>query len=91
MATPLVYLMHIPKTAGMSLQGLVRRRYKKPGSLKLIYDQESVEKGFTDQPELELVMGHFRFGYHSFSDQAGTIYHFFEGTAAAGYFTLPVH
>lgn len=61
--------MHIPKTAGLSLQGLVRRRYKKPGALELVYAQEQVDSGFEDRPELETVMGHFRFGFHRFSDK----------------------
>lgn len=62
--------MHIPKTAGMSLQGLVRRRHKLPGSLELVYDQEAIEKGFIDQPKLKTVMGHFRYGYHQFSKRS---------------------
>jgi hypothetical protein len=61
--------MHIPKTAGMSLQGLVRRRYKKAGSLALIYSQQEVEQGFEDHPGLETVMGHYRFGFHKFSQR----------------------
>lgn len=63
------YIMHIPKTAGLSLQGLARRRHKKAGTLELVYTQEQVEKGFEDRPELETVMGHFRFGYHRFSEK----------------------
>lgn len=59
--------MHIPKTAGMSLQGLVRRRYKQAGSLALIYNASDLEKGFRDHPGLETVMGHYRFGFHRFS------------------------
>ena len=53
----------------MSLQGLVRRRHKKEGSLALIYTQEQVEHGFNDHPGLQTVMGHFRFGFHRFSSR----------------------
>lgn len=66
---PLNYIMHIPKTAGMSLQGLVRRRHKTDGSLELVYSKEHLEKGFTDHPKLETVMGHFRFGFNHNSDR----------------------
>lgn len=61
--------MHIPKTAGLSLQGLVRRRYKQPGALKLIYDREDIVQGFADDPDLQLVMGHYRYGYHQFTQR----------------------
>lgn len=66
---PLVYIMHIPKTAGMSLQGLVRRRHKKGGSLALIYDEQAIATGFNDSEALQTVMGHFRFGIHRFSSR----------------------
>ncbi len=69
MSEPLHYIMHIPKTAGLSLQGLVRRRHKKAGALNLIYTQAEVENGFEDEPDLEVVMGHFPFGYHRFSER----------------------
>lgn len=62
--------MHIPKTAGLSLQGLARRRYKVDGQLKLIYTQEANEKGFKDSHLLKVVMGHYRFGYHQYSDRS---------------------
>lgn len=68
--------MHIPKTAGLSLQGLVRRRCKKKGQLILVYTQEEVEKGFVDQPYLQVVMGHFPYGYHRFSGRPAH-YHVF--------------
>ncbi len=58
----------------MSLQGLVRRRHKKPGSLELIYTQEDVKRGFEDRPELLTVMGHYRYGFHKFSDRT---HHYF--------------
>jgi len=73
---PLHFIMHIPKTAGMSLQALVRRRYKKPESLHLVYEQEQVENGFEDEPELKLVMGHYRFGYHQFTNRPYAYYTF---------------
>lgn len=73
---PVNYIMHIPKTAGMSLQALVRRRYKKPGQLELVYDQEKVDSGFEDQDELKLVMGHFRYGYHKISKRPAKYFTF---------------
>ncbi len=66
---PLIYFMHIPKTAGMTMQTLARRHYKKPGELELIYTQQANLDGFDDRQELEMVMGHFRFGYHRFSSR----------------------
>lgn len=60
----------------MSLQGLVRRRHKRDGSLALIYNQPSVEEGFRDHPNLETVMGHFRFGFHRFSNRQARYFTF---------------
>lgn len=62
---PVFYLMHIPKTAGMSLQGLVRRRYKTPGELELVYFDDNDGIPFNPKQNLKLVMGHFRFGFHT--------------------------
>ncbi len=67
MASPINYIMHIPKTAGMSLQHLARRRHKATGSLELIYTLDKELNGFEDRPELQTVMGHFRHGIHKYS------------------------
>lgn len=74
MSKPLPYIMHIPKTAGLSLQGIVRRRYKKEAERALIYTQEDNINGFVDSEELKVVMGHFRYGMHRFSDRPH-VYH----------------
>ncbi|MGB0176166.1 MAG: hypothetical protein ACPF9D_03305 [Owenweeksia sp.] len=66
---PLYYFMHIPKTAGMTLQSLARWRYPDPRELELVYTQEDVLNGFEDRDELKLVMGHFRWGYHQHSQR----------------------
>ncbi|WP_417608923.1 hypothetical protein [Owenweeksia hongkongensis] len=63
------YIMHIPKTAGMSLQYLARRQHKAIGALELIYTLEKQQKGFENRPELHTVMGHFRYGIHRFSNR----------------------
>ncbi|AEV31998.1 Sulfotransferase family [Owenweeksia hongkongensis DSM 17368] len=63
------YIMHIPKTAGMSLQYLARRQHKAIGALELIYTLEKQQKGFENRPELQTVMGHFRYGIHRFSNR----------------------
>ena len=72
---PLDFLMHIPKTAGISLQGIARRRYP-AGALELVYQEKSVQKGFIDRRELQLVMGHFPYGYHRLSGRPAR-YHVF--------------
>lgn len=74
MQKPLPYIMHIPKTAGLSLQGIVRRRYKKEEERALIYTQKDNEEGFEDRSSLKVVMGHFRYGMHRFSSRPH-IYH----------------
>lgn len=74
MQKPLPYIMHIPKTAGLSLQGIVRRRHKNEQERALIYTQKDNEEGFIDRPELNVVMGHFRYGMHRFSDRPH-VYH----------------
>lgn len=56
--------MHIPKTAGTSLKGLVRRRYAQPGALQLEYEREATGPPRPGDPRLKIVMGHFRYGYH---------------------------
>ncbi len=61
------YLIHIPKSAGMSLQALVRRRYKKKNELRLIYTQKENDEGFDDHDDLKIVMGHYRFGFHKYN------------------------
>lgn len=76
MANPVNYIMHIPKTAGMSLQHLVRRRHKAEGSLELIYTLEKQQKGFVDHDELQTVMGHYRYGVHRFSKRLANYYTF---------------
>lgn len=76
MASPINYIMHIPKTAGMSLQYLVRRRHKTEGSLELIYTLEKQMNGFEDHPELQTVMGHYRYGIHRFSKRPANYYTF---------------
>ncbi len=53
----------------MTLQSLARWQYQKPEELELVYAQEEVVNGFEDREELKLVMGHFRWGYHQFSDR----------------------
>lgn len=68
--------MHIPKTAGLSLQGIVRRRHKKEEERALIYTQKDNMEGFEDNPELKIVMGHYRYGYHRFSKRPH-VYHTF--------------
>ncbi len=73
---PINYIMHIPKTAGMSLQGLVIRRHKNPNTIELVYDEPSRKKGFVDKPELRTVMGHFRYGYHKFSNRPANYFTF---------------
>ncbi len=70
------YIMHIPKTAGMSLQALVRRRHKKKGSLSLIYTQKAIESGFEDTAELQTLMGHFRYGFHQYSPRPARYFTF---------------
>ncbi len=74
MQRPLPYIMHIPKTAGLSLQGIVRRRHKDESERALIYTQKDNINGFKDRPELRVVMGHFRYGMHKFSDRPH-VYH----------------
>lgn len=74
MQKPLPYIMHIPKTAGLSLQGIVRRRHKNEAERALIYTQEDTINGFKDRPELQVVMGHFRYGTHRFSKRPH-VYH----------------
>lgn len=69
--------MHIPKTAGMSLQGLVRRRYKKPNQLQLIYSIAENKAGIKNTRELKTVMGHFRFGIHAQIDRPAQYFTFF--------------
>lgn len=59
--------MHIPKTAGMTLQTIVRNQYAKPGEVVMAYGKESRDNGFVEGPKLQAVMGHYRFGYHKFS------------------------
>lgn len=76
MRSPINYIMHIPKTAGMSLQYLVRRRNKAEGSLELIYTLEKQQKGFIDRDELQTVMGHYRYGIHRFSERPPYYYTF---------------
>ena len=76
MASPINYIMHIPKTAGMSLQYLVRRRHKTEGSLELIYTLKKQMNGFEDHPELQTVMGHYRYGIHRFSNRPANYYTF---------------
>lgn len=56
--------MHIPKTAGLTLQGMVRRRYKKPGQLHLVYSEEALQAALPQMEPLQVIMGHFRFGFH---------------------------
>ncbi len=68
--------MHIPKTAGMSLQGLVIRRHKKTESLFLVYDEAGLKKGFKDIPGLQTVMGHYRYGFHQFSSRPARYFTF---------------
>lgn len=67
MPEQLTYLMHIPKTAGMSLQKIVRKRYKLDRELFLVYDKTARKQGFKDDESLKVVMGHFPYGYHQFS------------------------
>ncbi len=60
----------------MSLQGLVRRRYKDERELELVYYPYQLTEGFEDRPELKVVMGHFRFGYHKFSQREARYFTF---------------
>lgn len=59
-----IYIMHIPKTAGLTLQGILRRRYKKPGDLQLFYTADDLQRGVELSSSPRVVMGHFRFGFH---------------------------
>jgi hypothetical protein len=68
--------MHIPKTAGTSLKDLLLRRHKNEEERRLIYSQELNQKGFKDSPDLQVIMGHYRYGYHRFSQRPYT-YHTF--------------
>lgn len=61
--------MHIPKTAGLTLQGMVRRRYKIPGQLHLVYSEEALQGALPQNENLQVIMGHFRFGFHQKSTQ----------------------
>ena len=48
----------------MSLQTIVRRRCKKPGQLELAYGAAALKRGIPKRESLQVVMGHFRFGFH---------------------------
>lgn len=74
MAKHLHYIIHIPKTAGLSLQGIVRRRHKNEAERALVYTQKDNIEGFQDRDELKVVMGHYRYGYHRFSEKP-FVYH----------------
>ncbi len=73
--------MHIPKTAGMTLQQLVRERYKLDDELFLVYDRETNHGGFVDKSSLKLIMGHFRYGYHKHSQQPAEYFTFLRNPA----------
>ncbi len=53
----------------MTLQTLVRSHYKEPEELAMAYGTYSKENGFEDSGKLQVVMGHFRFGYHKFNER----------------------
>ncbi len=60
----------------MTLQQLIRWRYPDPEERHLVYSQDKVEAGFEDRDSLKIVMGHFRWGYHQFSDRPALYYTF---------------
>lgn len=60
----------------MSLQNLVRQRYAIPRELFLVYDKMAQEQGFSDNEDLQVVMGHFRYGYHRFSSRPARYFTF---------------
>ncbi len=73
--------MHIPKTAGMTLQQLVRERYSLDDQLFLVYERETNHGGFEDKDTLKLIMGHFRYGYHKYSERPHEYYTFLRNPA----------
>lgn len=60
----------------MTLQHLVRERYTAPEELFLVYDQKANTEGFADTAQLRLVMGHFKYGYHQFSERPARYFTF---------------
>lgn len=66
----MIFYMHLPKTAGTTIQNLVMRQYKKEDIL-YFYNQESILKGF-DSDALKAVMGHFRYGFHKYTSKPFT-------------------
>lgn len=67
---PLNYFIHIPKTAGKTLKYLVEQRYQPNTEVFFVYDKKSNTEGFEHMGSLKLVMGHFRYGYHKFSNRS---------------------
>ncbi len=70
MTDPMLFYMHLPKTAGTTIQNLVMRQYEK-GELLYFYDEESIQKGFAND-EIKAVIGHFRYGFHQFTTKPYT-------------------
>ena len=68
--------MHIPKTAGMSLQQIIRKHYRYPEELELIYTNRQNQNGFEDKKDLKVVMGHYRYGFQKYSKREPLLYTF---------------